>query len=109
MPHSRIVWAVGVLLSLLIAPTFLLAQQEVDKDLFGGTSGFKPGDRRNLTAARDMLWNGYLELGIDYLGMTRYAEAESQFASAVALAEKFEPNDSRLPETLCLARSGPHP
>ena len=32
--------------------------------------------------------------------MGRNAEAESQFGSAVELAEKFEPNDTRLPESL---------
>ena len=100
MPRSRILWAVGGLLSLSIAPALLLAQEEGVKNLFGGTPEFKRGDRRNLTAARDMLWSGYLDQGIDYLGMAHYAEAESQFGSAVALAEKFESNDPRLPESL---------
>lgn len=100
MPCSRTVWTLGVLLSHLIAPAFLLAQQDVVRDLFRGTPEFKQGDPTEIPTGREAVWSGHLNLGVNYLGMFRFAEAESQFRSGVALAEKFETDDLRLPETL---------
>ena len=108
MPHSRIVWAVGVLLSLLIAPEFLLAQQAADKEPFGGPPVSRRVIQRNLTAARDMLWGGYLELGVDYLGMTRYAEAERNSIGPGSRRE-VRTQRPRLPESLAwLAQAQSH-